>query len=109
MLSIVNFCDARKVPLHSGQMMVNSAWTAEYAIVRARAPQVPHQAQRLVETMTRAGVHHSRAVDGRFGRDHELTAREHFERLADHALSPIGRRGVDEVDAKSNGLFDQPR
>ena len=45
----------------------------------------------------------------RLGGDHDLVARDGFQRAPDHALGAVALRGVDEVDAEADGLVDQPR
>ena len=68
-------------------------------------------AQRIVEARDHAGRRPPFAVAAhrRLGRHHHLVARHRFQRAADHALGTIGRRGIDEVDAKLDRLEHQPR
>ena len=58
----------------------------------------------------RSGVHHwpsRRTVD--LVATTTLVARDLFERLADDAFGAVGRRGVDEIDAKIDGVAHEPR
>ena len=58
---------------------------------------------------TFSGGAHGVAAELRLGGDHDLVARDGLQRLPDHALGAVARRGVDEVDAEPDGLVDQPR
>src|SRR5581483_1380919 len=49
------------------------------------------------------------ALDGRFGGEDDGLAPDSLERLADHAFCAVGRRGIDEVDAKLDGVAHEPR
>jgi hypothetical protein len=67
-----------------------------------------HGAQRVVDArgdMRGTGA----AANLRLGRNHHLVARDGLQRLSDHALGAVVRRGVDEVDAELHGLVDEPR
>ena len=69
-----------------------------------------HQAERIVEAATTfSGGAHGVAAELRLGGDHDLVARDGLQRLPDHALGAVARRGVDEVDAEPDRLVDQPR
>ena len=70
-----------------------------------------HEAQRVVEAFDDALRRNqgAAAADLRLGRDDEFIAGYRFERLADDAFGAIARRGIDEINAKTIGLLDQPR